>query len=100
MLFQAQWSFDSPILTKVPLSVTKFPEVCLYENMFKVGLRLPFHPLVQDFLFCFNLAPSQSKPNGWKYYISCYILWPLGLGEGTVLTVKEFLAVYCPIRYD
>jgi hypothetical protein len=23
----------------------KFLKVCLYENMFKEGLRLPFHPL-------------------------------------------------------
>jgi hypothetical protein len=37
----------------------KFLEVCLYENMLKASLRLPFHPLVHDFLFYFNLTPSQ-----------------------------------------
>jgi hypothetical protein len=77
-----------------------FHEVCVYENKFKASLRLPFHPLVRDFLFYFNLAPSRIKPNRWMYYISCYILWPLVLGEGTVLTIREFLAVYRPVKYD
>lgn len=75
-------------------------EVCVDESMFIAGVRLPFLPVIQDLLAYLGLAPSQVKPNGWRYLISSCVLWPLVLGKPASLTAKEFLYLYQPIKYD
>lgn len=40
-------------------------EVCLYEAMFKAGLRLPFPKVAQDVMSHLNLAPHQITQNAW-----------------------------------
>lgn len=39
-----------PNFNKRDVVSEKYLEVCLYENMFKVGLRLPFPALARDLL--------------------------------------------------
>jgi hypothetical protein len=38
-------------------------EVCVYEHMFKAGLRLPFIPIIRELLGFLNLSPHQLSPN-------------------------------------
>ena len=56
-------------------------EVCVYETMFRAGFRLPFLPVVQEFLGYLDLAPHQITPNAWRVFHSCMALWPLALGK-------------------
>jgi hypothetical protein len=69
-------------------------EVCVYEHMFKAGLRLPFIPIIRELLGFLNLSPHQLSPNAWRTFIACVILWPLALGPNHTLTIKEFLHLY------
>jgi hypothetical protein len=70
--------------------------VCLYE--IKVGFRLPFLNIFWELFYQLKLAPRQIKPNGWKYLMSCCLLWPMALGNDSVLTIRELLVVYRPIK--
>ena len=56
-------------------------EVCVYETMFRAGFRLPFLPVVQEFLGYLDLAPHQIAPNTLRVFHSCMVLWPLALGK-------------------
>jgi hypothetical protein len=69
-------------------------EVCVYEHMFKAGLRLPFIPIIRELLGFLDLSPHQLLPNAWRTFIACVILWPLALGPNHTLTIKEFLHIY------
>jgi hypothetical protein len=69
-------------------------EVCVYEHMFKAGLRLPFIPIIRELLGFLNLSPHQLSPNAWRTFLACVILWPLALGRDHTLTIKEFLHLY------
>jgi hypothetical protein len=69
-------------------------EVCVYEHMFKAGLRLPFIPIIRELLGFLNLSPHQLSPNAWRTFIACVILWPLAMGPNHTLTIKEFLHLY------
>jgi hypothetical protein len=69
-------------------------EVCVYEHMFKAGLRLPFILIIRELLGFLNLSPHQLSPNAWRTFIACVILWPLALGPNHTLTIKEFLHLY------
>ena len=48
--------------------------VCFYEITFKIGVRLPLHPLMCMVLDHFNLAPSQLMPNSWRYLLGLVVL--------------------------
>ncbi|KAF3436952.1 hypothetical protein FNV43_RR19705 [Rhamnella rubrinervis] len=48
--------------------------VCFYEIAFKLGLRLPFHRIINMVLKYFNLAPAQLMPNGWRYLLGLIVL--------------------------
>ncbi|KAF3433384.1 hypothetical protein FNV43_RR24486 [Rhamnella rubrinervis] len=48
--------------------------VCFYEIAFKLGLRLPFHRIINMVLKYFNLAPGQLMPNGWRYLLGLIVL--------------------------
>jgi hypothetical protein len=69
-------------------------EVCVYETMFKAGLRLPFIRIIRELLSFLNLSPHQLSPNAWRTFLSCVVLWPLALGREHTLTIKEFLHIY------
>jgi hypothetical protein len=69
-------------------------EVCVYEHMFRAGLRLPFIPIIRELLSFLNLSPHQLSPNAWRTFLACVILWPLSLGPGHTLTIGEFLYIY------
>jgi hypothetical protein len=56
-------------------------EVCVYEAMFRAGLRLPFLPMVRELLNYLDLAPHQLAPNAWRYLFGYMVLWPLALGK-------------------
>jgi hypothetical protein len=74
----------------------RYRDVCLYE--INVGFRLPFPNIFRE-LFCqLKLAPRQIKPNGWKYLMSYCLLWPMALGKDFMLTIRELLAIYRPIK--
>jgi hypothetical protein len=69
-------------------------EVCVYEHMFRAGLRLPFIPIIRELLSFLNLSPHQLSPNAWRTFLACVILWPLSMGPGHTLTIGEFLYFY------
>jgi hypothetical protein len=69
-------------------------EVCVYEHMFRAGLRLPFIPIVRELLVFLNLSPHQLSPNAWRTFLACVILWPLSMGREYTLTIREFLHLY------
>jgi hypothetical protein len=69
-------------------------EICVYEHMFRAGLRLPFIPIVRELLGFLNLSPHQLSPNAWRTFLACVILWPLSMGPGYTLTIGEFLYFY------
>jgi hypothetical protein len=73
-------------------------EVCLYEDMFEIGFRLPFPKIIRELLHYLQIAPHQLAPNAWRTFFACIILWPSVLGEGHELSVREFLKIYRPLR--
>jgi hypothetical protein len=73
-------------------------EICLYEDMFEIGFRLPFPKIVRELLHYLQIAPHQLAPNAWRTLFACIILWPRVLGEGHELSVREFLKIYRPLR--
>jgi hypothetical protein len=73
-------------------------EICVYEDMFEIGFRLPFPKIVRELLHYLQIAPHQLAPNAWRTLFACIILWPRVLGEGHELSVREFLKIYRPLR--
>jgi hypothetical protein len=73
-------------------------EICLYEDMFEIGFRLPFPKIVRELLHYLQIAPHQLAPNAWRTLFACIILWPRVLGEGHELSIREFLKIYRPLR--
>jgi hypothetical protein len=73
-------------------------EVCVYEDMFEIGFRLPFPKIVRELLHYLQIAPHQLAPNAWRTFFACVILWPRILGEGHELSIHEFLKIYRPLR--
>jgi hypothetical protein len=73
-------------------------EVCLYEDMFEIGFRLPFPKIIRELLHYLQVAPHQLAPNAWRTLFACIILWPRVLGEWHELSVREFLKIYRPLR--
>ena len=69
-------------------------EVYMYETMFKAGFRLPFLPVVWEFLGYLDLAPHQIALNAWRVFHSCMVLWPLALEKQHQLSVREFLYLH------
>ncbi|KAF3441556.1 hypothetical protein FNV43_RR15470 [Rhamnella rubrinervis] len=48
--------------------------VCFYKIAFKLGLRLPFHRIINMVLNYSNLAPGQLMPNRWRYILGLIVL--------------------------
>jgi hypothetical protein len=83
--------FPSPSLS--PLE--NVGEICVYERMLKAGLRFPFPKIARELLCYLGVAPFQIAPNGWRFLIACYLLWP-ELNPGHEMSIEEFLNVYRP----
>jgi hypothetical protein len=49
-------------------------EVCIYERMFKAGLRFPLSKIARDLLCYLRVAPYQIAPNGWHFLLASYML--------------------------
>jgi hypothetical protein len=73
-------------------------EVCVYEDMFKIGFLLPFPKIVRELLHYLQIAPHQLASNAWRTFFACVSLWPRILGEGHELSIREFLKIYRPLR--
>ncbi|XP_059459492.1 uncharacterized protein LOC132189035 [Corylus avellana] len=71
-------------------------EVCVYERMLKAGLRFPLPRIARELLCHLGVAPFQIAPNGWRFLIACYLLWPEA-NPGHEMSVEEFLKVYRPM---
>ncbi|KAF3457943.1 hypothetical protein FNV43_RR02604 [Rhamnella rubrinervis] len=68
--------FDMPSQVKLsaprPLEKADSPRdgwICLYEIAFKIGLRLPFHHIINMVLNFYSIAPGQLMPNSWRYLL-------------------------------
>ena len=48
----------------------KKDEVCLYEAMFRAGLRLPFPRVIRELLSYLHLASQQIMPNAWRVFFA------------------------------
>ena len=46
-------------------------EVCVYEDMFEAGFRLPFSRVVRELLHYLHVAPHQLAPNAWRIFFAC-----------------------------
>lgn len=57
------------------------------------GICLPFHPIVRELLTYFQLSPFQVIPNGWRFFLRSYILWP-SINPRCLMSIPEFLALY------
>lgn len=69
-------------------------EVCLYEEAFRAGLRLPFPRIVRDLLSILHLAPGQLMPNAWKIFYGALLAFE-EIGElSRPMTVNDFLCCY------
>lgn len=69
-------------------------EVCVYMEMFRIGLKLPFPRIVRELLSYIQIAPHQLAPNGWRVFFACMVVWSKILGVEHPLTVVEFLKIY------
>jgi hypothetical protein len=64
-------------------------EICLFERMFLGGLRLPFPAIARELLQYLHIAPSQIRPNGWRYFFALFMQWPTIL-RGHLMSIHEF----------
>ncbi|KAF3457338.1 hypothetical protein FNV43_RR01995 [Rhamnella rubrinervis] len=72
--------FDIPSQIKLsapePLERADSPRdgwICLYEIAFKIGLRLPFHRIINMVLNFYSIAPGQLMPNSWRYLLGLIV---------------------------
>ncbi|KAF3435482.1 hypothetical protein FNV43_RR22571 [Rhamnella rubrinervis] len=72
--------FDMPSQVKLsaprPLERADSPHaewICLYEIAFKIGLRLPFHRIINMVLNFYSIAPGQLIPNSWRYLLGLIV---------------------------
>jgi hypothetical protein len=49
-------------------------DVAILERMFMAGFRFPFPAIAQELVVYLGVAPSQVKPNGWRYLFASFIL--------------------------
>ena len=62
--------------------------------MFRLGFRLPIHPIIRAILAYINLAPSQLSPNAWRLLIGAIVLWRAV--HHSDLPVQVFIGCYVP----
>jgi hypothetical protein len=67
-------------------------DVAITERMLMAGFRFPFAGIARELLVQLRVAPSQIKPNGWRYLFASFVLWRIKLQKR--MFVAEFLTVY------
>ena len=66
----------------------------VYEQMLKVGLRLPLSSLHRELLKCLGLSVNQVSPNAWRVFIAMEVLYGAMTNGARSLIVREFLHCY------
>jgi hypothetical protein len=49
-------------------------DVTITERMLMAGFRFPFTGIARELLVQLGVAPSQVKPNGWRYLFASFVL--------------------------
>ena len=91
-------SVSSHFLNKSTEMIDGPSDIYIYKRMFMVGVCLPFPPIVRELLPFLHVVPRQLMPNGWRYFFSPFLPWPL-VCPGETLSVLEFLNIYRPHSY-
>lgn len=73
LLLRASHQIPKSVILRAPSAKDRacaFSEfkVCLYEEAFHAGLRLPFPGIVRDLLARLRVTPGQLMPNAWKIF--------------------------------
>ena len=55
-------------------------EIAFYPYLFKLGVRLPLHPFICEFLTFYGLSPVQLAPNGWIVLLGIIVISHLSGG--------------------
>ncbi|KAF3455458.1 hypothetical protein FNV43_RR00085 [Rhamnella rubrinervis] len=74
-----RYGFSQNVVLSVPKKGERADSVrkgwtYFYEIAFKLGLRLPFHNIINMILNYFNLASGQLMPNNWRYLLGLIVL--------------------------
>jgi len=67
-------------------------DVTITERMLMAGFRFPFTGIARELLVQLGVAPSQVKPNGWRYLFASFVLWRTKLQKK--MSIAEFLTIY------
>jgi hypothetical protein len=67
-------------------------DVTIIERMLMAGFRFPFTGIARELLVQLGVAPSQVKPNGWRYLFASFVLWRTKLQKR--MYVAELLTIY------
>ncbi|KAG2658113.1 transcription initiation factor TFIID subunit 4-like [Panicum virgatum] len=68
--------------------------ICVYEQAFAAGMRLPLHPFVAGALAHYGIAPSQLAPNGWRVLVAFAVLCHFrGAGAPSLPVFRHFFAL-------
>lgn len=67
-------------------------DVTIIEQMLMAGFRFPFAGIARELLVQLGVAPSQVKPNGWRYLFASFVLWRTKLQKR--MSVAKFLTIY------
>jgi hypothetical protein len=54
-------------------------DVAITERLLMAGFRFPFSGIARELLVQLGVAPSQIKPNGWRYLFASFVLWRIKL---------------------
>ena len=72
----------------------------VYEQMLKVGLRLPLSSLHRELLKCLGIFVNQVSANAWRVFIAMEVLYGAMTNGARSLIVREFLHCYHPDEID
>jgi hypothetical protein len=67
-------------------------DVTITERMLMAGFRFPLPEIARELLVRLGVAPSQVKPNGWRYFFASFVLWRTKLQKR--MTIDQFLIIY------
>jgi hypothetical protein len=67
-------------------------DMAITERMLMAEFRFPFTGIAKELLVQLGVAPSQVKPNRWRYLFASFVLWKIKLQKR--MSVAEFLTIY------
>jgi hypothetical protein len=73
-------------------------DICVYERMFWVGICLPFSPIIREMLSFLGEALEQLMPNGRRYFLAMFLLWPT-IFPGETMLISELFNICGPHIY-